>query len=177
MKRFATIAATALFGTCIGFAGGCTESAPKGRPAQVEAAGSPHDHGEHAHPSTGPHSGTLIELGKEEYHAELVHDDAAGTVTIYILGPDAQEEVAIDAKVVRINVRHDARGAQFELAAAPQARDEAGQASRFVSQDKALGEALDQEGAQARLVMEIDGKSFTGAVEHDHEHGGHEHKE
>ena len=27
----------------------------------------------HAHPSEGPHGGDLIELGNEEYHAELVH--------------------------------------------------------------------------------------------------------
>lgn len=174
MRRFATIAATALLGTCIGFAGGCTESAPKAKPANVESTGGGQDHAEHAHPSTGPHSGTLIELGKEEYHAELVHDANASTVTIYILGHDAQKAVAIDAKEIRINIRHDAEGAQFELAAAPQDGDEAGQASRFVSHDKALGEALDQEGAQARLVVEIDGKSFTGAIEHDHDHGGHE---
>ncbi len=34
-----------------------------------------HDHGEegHAHPSEGPHGGDLIELGNEEYHAELIH--------------------------------------------------------------------------------------------------------
>lgn len=174
MRRFATIAATALLGTCIGFAGGCTESAPKTEPKKVESTSGAHDHAEHAHPSTGPHSGALIELGKEEYHAELVHDANAGTVTIYILGHDAQEAVTIDAKEIRINIRHDAEGAQFELAAAPQDGDEAGQASRFVSHDKALGEALDQEGAQARLVVEIDGKSFTGAIEHDHDHGGHE---
>lgn len=30
-------------------------------------------HAGHAHPSHGPHGGDLIELGNEEYHAELVH--------------------------------------------------------------------------------------------------------
>jgi hypothetical protein len=45
-------------------------------------------HAGHAHPSHGPHGGDLIELGNEEYHAELVHphghdddahhEDAAG---------------------------------------------------------------------------------------------------
>lgn len=33
-------------------------------------------HAGHAHPSHGPHSGDLIELGNEEYHAELVHPHA-----------------------------------------------------------------------------------------------------
>ncbi|MCE2751496.1 MAG: hypothetical protein LW720_06355 [Pirellula sp.] len=36
----------------------------------------------HAHPSEGPHHGSLVELGKEEFHAELVHDSKS--VTIYI---------------------------------------------------------------------------------------------
>ena len=40
-----------------------------GPPATVEAG--------HAHPSEGPHGGSLIELGNEEYHAELVHDEQA----------------------------------------------------------------------------------------------------
>ncbi len=30
-------------------------------------------HAGHAHPTHGPHGGDLIELGNEEYHAELVH--------------------------------------------------------------------------------------------------------
>ncbi|MDA1165948.1 MAG: hypothetical protein O3B13_22860 [Planctomycetota bacterium] len=32
-------------------------------------------HAAHAHPSEGPHGGDLIELGNEEYHAELVHPE------------------------------------------------------------------------------------------------------
>ena len=31
------------------------------------------DHAGHAHPTEGPHGGDLIELGNEEYHAELIH--------------------------------------------------------------------------------------------------------
>lgn len=33
------------------------------------------DHAGHAHPTEGPHGGDLIELGNEEYHAELVHPE------------------------------------------------------------------------------------------------------
>ncbi len=46
----------------------------------------------HSHPTEGPHHGTLIELGKEEYHAELVHDDKM--VTIYILDSAAKKGCA-----------------------------------------------------------------------------------
>jgi len=164
------------------FGAGCSET-PKGNTAGKETAakksGDAHDHDEHAHASTGPHGGPIIELGKEDYHAELVHDEGAGTVTVYLLDHEAKGAVAIDAKEVRINLKHDGKGEQFKLAASPQEGDEADKSSRFVSEDKHLGEDLDHEAAEARLVVEIDGKSYTGKIAHQHDHdreeGGHKH--
>lgn len=185
MKAIVTLAIMALVGTCLSFTGGCSKSPPQGKsadpPSNAKQSGaSGHNHEEHAHPSTGPHDGHLIELGKEEYHAELVHDDDAGTVTIYILDHDAKDAVAIDAKELRINLKHDGKGEQFKLAAAPQDGDEKGKASRFVSRDKELSEDLDHAGAEARLVVEIGGKSYTGEIKHDqdgHDHDERKHKE
>jgi hypothetical protein len=56
---------------------GCAEPSGDGQFSEV----SEHDneqpnedpHAGHAHPSHGPHGGDLIELGNEEYHAELIH--------------------------------------------------------------------------------------------------------
>ena len=59
----------------------------------------------HAHPTEGPHHGALIELGKEDYHAELVHEDATDTVTIYILDSSATKPVPIAAKQLTLNMR------------------------------------------------------------------------
>ena len=59
----------------------------------------------HSHPSEGPHHGTLVELGKEEFHAELVHD--AKSVVIYILDSVAKNAVPIDASEVIVNLLHD----------------------------------------------------------------------
>ena len=53
-----------------------------------------HDHG-HGH---GPHEGELIELGEEEFHAEVVFDEKENKVVLYLLGPDAKATVAIEAK-------------------------------------------------------------------------------
>jgi len=130
------------------------------------------DHG-HDHPSEGPHHGALIELGKEAYHAELVHDEKSGSVTIYILDDAAAKSVPIKAKSVLINAKHDGKGQQFTLAASPEANDPEGQASRFSTQDKAVGELLEEHDVEARLVLEIDGKSYSGAIpahDHDHDH-------
>lgn len=131
------------------------------------------EHG-HDHPSEGPHHGSLIELGKEAYHAELVHDEKTGSVTIYILDGTAKKSVPIKAESVLINVKHAGKGEQFTLAASPDSSDPAGQSSRFSTQKKTLGELLDEEGTTARLVLEIDGKSYNGEVhahDHDHDHG------
>src|SRR4051812_6832788 len=37
---------------------------------------------EHQHAATGPKGGVIVELGEEELHAELLHDDEVGIVTI-----------------------------------------------------------------------------------------------
>jgi hypothetical protein len=172
MKTSASFALIAAAGLALG--GGCAE-ATKEKPAggQTAAAGHDekgHDHAEHEHSSTGPHGGHVIELGKEDYHAELIHDDDAGTVTIYVLDHEAKSPVAIEAKEVTINIKHEGKGEQFKLAAAPQDGEKDDRSSRFVSKDKELGEDLDHAGAEARLVLEINGKSYTGAIEHDHDH-------
>ncbi|WP_339744139.1 hypothetical protein [uncultured Rubinisphaera sp.] len=134
-----------------------------------------HDHGDHAHPSEGPHHGSLIELGNEEYHAELVHDDEAGTVTIYVLNAAATEAVPIEATEVTINAKHDGTPEQFKLAATPDANDPEGKSSKFVSSDAELAAHLDEEGAEPTLVLMINGKSFRGTVAHDHDDHDHDH--
>ncbi|MCO6042729.1 hypothetical protein NG895_02305 [Aeoliella sp. ICT_H6.2] len=144
--------------------GGVETSAP---PATVDA---------HNHPTEGPHHGSLIELGNEEYHAELVHDEQSGSVTIYVLDSAAKASVPIDAKELTINLSHDGQAEQFTLTADPDSGDPQGMASRFVSSDAELAEELDHDHAEAQLVLNIDGKQYRGAVHHDHEgHDDHDH--
>ncbi len=156
---------------------GCSNDTATG----PETAGPPdtvdsHDaHEGHAHPSEGPHHGDLIELGNEEYHAEILHDEDAGTVTIYVLNGAATEQVPIAATNVTINVKHDGKPEQFMLAASPDTNDPQGKSSRFVSKDKELAHHLDEEGAEPRLVLSINGKSYRGTIAHDHDHEGHAH--
>ena len=95
---------------------GCSESAPPAvPPAPAEpTAKTP---AEHAHPDEGPHGGSLVELGDEKYHAELLHDDDKGTVTIYLLDGAAKNAVLTDAKEITFNVKHAKEAEQFQLAA------------------------------------------------------------
>lgn len=154
-----------------GAGGNGVSSAPALPPDSVDLG-----HDDHDHPSEGPHHGHLIELGDEEYHVEFVHDEKAGTVTIYILDGAAKEAVPIEATEIAINLKHAGKGEQFKLAASPDQGDPEGKSSRFVSNDEKLGEDLEHEDAEAQLVLKINGKSYRGKIEHDHDHGDHDHK-
>lgn len=167
---------TAFIGCSIALLAGCGEIREGGLPASAPAETAPSATADvHNHPSEGPHHGGLIELGNEEYHAELVHDEAAGTVTIYLLDSAAKAAVPINAKELQINLSHDGKAEQFNLAASPDSSDPAGKASRYVSSDAKLAELLDLEGVEAQLVVSIGEKQYRGAIEHDHEHEGHNH--
>ncbi len=134
------------------------------------------EHDEHAHESVGPHGGVIIELG--EYHAELVHDDAASTVTVYVLDGAMEQSVPVDAKEAMINITREGRGEQFPLAADPLEGEEEGWSSRFVSSEAELGEELDHPGVAAVFVVSINGKQHRGLIEHEHDHDhdhGHDH--
>lgn len=129
----------------------------------------------HNHPTEGPHHGDLVELGNEEYHAEIVHGDG-GQVTVYILDSQAAAAVPIDASEVVINLSHDGQAEQFKLPAAADANDPAGKSSRYTLTDEELASDLDAEGTAAKVVITIDGKPFSGKIEHQHEGAnGHEH--
>lgn len=132
-------------------------------------------HDEHAHPSEGPHHGDLVELGNEDYHAEVVHGEA-GSVTVYILDSAAKTEVPIDATELMINVSHDGKAEQFKLVAERQETDPEGKSSRFSLKDEELAGDLDAADASAKLVVTIDGKSYSGKIEHHHE-GEHKHED
>ncbi len=124
----------------------------------------------HAHPSKGPHKGSLIELGEEEYHAEIVHDEEAGSVTVYLLGSDAKTVVATEAKDVAVNAKVKGKAVQLKLKASPQKGDKTGTSSRFASKSKELMELLDDHDVKPILRVAIAGKTFNGKIEHDHDH-------
>lgn len=134
-----------------------------------------HSDHDHAHPSEGPHHGDLVELGNEEYHAEIVHDDDRNILEVYILDGSATKEVAISASELTINLTHDGAPEQFTLTAKGVDGDSTGKSSCFVSTDAELLHHLDEEDTHPRLVVKIDGKSFRGEIVHSHEGHDHDH--
>lgn len=130
----------------------------------------------HDHPSEGPHHGSLVELGSDEYHAEVVHDDKAHKVTIYLLDDKAKGAVPVAEKDLKINVVLAGAASQHVLPAVPLDGETDGKSSRFELADEKLCDALCAEGVDARLKVTIGGKPYDGKIgAHAHE-GEHEHE-
>lgn len=130
----------------------------------------------HAHPTVGPHKGALVELGNEEYHAEVTHDDKNGSVSVYLLGSDAKQVVATESPEAAINVKLHGKPMQIKLKATPQKGDPAGKTSCYSAVSKDLVHALDHADSVPQLRVSIAGKTYTGkiAAQHDHDHD-HDH--
>ncbi|MEW4491046.1 hypothetical protein AB1L42_23410 [Thalassoglobus sp. JC818] len=125
-------------------------------------------HSEHDHGTEGPHHGSLIELGSGNFHAEIVHDDQS--VTIYILDGQALNSYPIEAADLTINIKIDGQPEQFSLVANPDTDDPEGKSSRFKVEESRLATSLDEESADPRLVVTIDGKPYRGVIAHSHDH-------
>jgi hypothetical protein len=165
---------------------GCNSS-PSGPPPAITPVevhehghGHDHDHG-HAHESFGPNGGHLVEFQSEDYHAEWLHDDESGQLTVFILDRTAKVLAPITAQHITIEKKIGDKTERYELRAA-QPSDNSSKAAKFETVDKPLIEALKSagQGVDAKLLVEIEGQTFEGKFEHHdhgHDHGhGHGHK-
>ncbi len=159
---------------CLVGLGGCGQE--EGDSADAGAAADAHDHG-----VEGPHGGHIIELGTEDYHAELTHDEEANRVGVYMLGGDAKTAAPIEAESVTINVSVDGEPAQYVLPAAPHPATVEVKGAYFELLSEPLHEVVsghsDAPNTHARLNVTIDGKPYVGLIEteeHDHDHD-HDH--
>ncbi len=129
----------------------------------------------HQHPEHGPHNGELIELGKEEFHAELVVDEAKKQMVIYLLEKDAKTNVAIETPFLSVNVLLAGKPMQIQLKATPQATDPKGQSSCFAAVSNDLFNALHSAKADPKLALRIRNKAYVAKITHSHDHSGHNH--
>lgn len=150
---------------------GCVrQTADKTVPVKEE--GHDHDHG-HDH-EAGPHGGDLIELGEEEYHAELAHDEESSEVTVYLLDGEGKKNVAIPLSELVLKVTANKNDTSYTLPAVPEEGEQDGISSRFKITSKELIGLLEHE-AVITLTVSIDGKEFTGKMEHSAHHHDHHH--
>ncbi len=116
------------------------------------------------HAEVGPHKGTLIELGEEEYHAELVNDEKTHTATIYLLDGEVKQYVPIEAKDIAITLKHDGKPESFKLKAVPQKTDPAGLSSMFSLKDRELVHDLCRKTSEPRLLLKIKGNPYSAKI-------------
>ena len=116
----------------------------------------PQHHGGHGdHPDTGAHGGPLVEVGDHEAHLEILHDGAAGTLTVYALDGEARNAVELD-EAPGLNLKVDGAPLQLTMTAT--------NGGFTVSHDALKSEP------EGRVVVKIGGTSHQVEIEHD-DHG------
>ncbi len=133
-------------------------------PKGVKVQDQPHEH-EH-----GPHGGHLVELGEEEYHAEIVFDEKAHRIIIYILDSTAKKPSPIDAKELTLKLAIDGKTESFAVGAVPQASEPQGKSSKFELAGNAdiKSHIKDEEDLKGSVNVTIGGKSYSGPIKHEH---------
>lgn len=165
--------AVTVFALVLGLAGCADEAVEQMPPADVHGAADEHGHAT-AHPTEGPRGGHLIELGDEQYHVELLHDEASHTVTVHLLDAAGKEPVATDQPQIVLQLFQDGQFVDYALAAVP---GNAGGASEFRLVDEKLVDALlHSPEVRGRMRVTIGGNEFTGMIDHDAHADGHSHE-
>ena len=133
------------------------------------------DHAEHDHAAHGPHEGGLLEVGKEEFHVELIVDETKKQMVIYLLDKEVKTYVAIDTPFVAVNLMVNGKPAQVKLKPMPQETDQKGFSSCFAIASPELIDALHAPKADAKLALKIGKKAYSVPLVHNHDHAGHDH--
>lgn len=128
-----------------------------------------------AHAAHGPHGGELLEIGKEEFHAELVIDEGKKQMVVYLLEADAKTRLAIEEPHLMVNLLLTGKPMQVKLKAIPQEADAKGFSSCFGAVSSELVDALHATKADPKLSTRIRNKSYVTKIVHKHDHAGHSH--
>ena len=174
MTRFAFVACTAIGVACGAI--GCNNASEYKKVSEVKTAAPVDDHD---HGAKGPHGGGIVELGEDEYHAEVVVDHDSHAVIVYVLGKDAKTAEAVGA--AEITITPEGKDA-LTLKAAPQPGDAEGKSSKFaVEDDGAVHTFMDAGFIHGDLRITIGDKPYVGHIDyhlddHDHDHSHDEKK-
>jgi phage baseplate assembly protein gpV len=116
------------------------------------------ENAEKAHEHVAPHGGELLELGDEQGHVELVHDDEAGKITMYIYGSETSKPISVEKPSVTIQQKD---GTAIELTMVAQDAKADGTAHTWVGEHAAVKvEPLD-----GRVRLKIAGKQYQSPLE------------
>jgi YHS domain-containing protein len=123
------------FGIVLGFASlalfvaGCAQRASQDVEAKDSSAA--RAEGGHGH-KPGQHGGTIVEIGRDNYHAEAVFGEG-GLVRLYLLAKDEAriQEVDLQTLAAYARAEGDVKGTEFKLEPKPRPDDGKGKTSVF----------------------------------------------
>ncbi len=149
---------------------GCTPSEPAARPFtphdDVTNIAPPEAHQEH-----GPNGGHIVELGEEEFHAEVAMDKAR-KLTVYLLDGEVKHAKPVENGTLQIATQVDGKEVVLDLVAAPLDTEKDGHCSRFeLAADKVPGAVMDIEGLTGDLSLKFGDKSLKSSLTESHDHG------
>jgi hypothetical protein len=108
------------------------------------------------HEHHAPHKGTLVELGEEFAHLELVLNPQTGTLTAFVLDGEAEQSVRIAQPAIELALRLPGSGKDLALALPavqnPLTGEAVGQTSQFQLQHEALKGATRFSGTVKRVT-------------------------
>jgi len=129
----------------------------------------------HAHDAHGPNNGDLLEIGRGEYHAELVVDEESNQVVVYLLDSTLKSYISIDSTYLVVNFKVGNKPVQVKMLPVPQDADTKHLSSRFSLISPELFAALHDSKSDAKLSLRIGKKSYVSKFAHNHDHTGHNH--
>ena len=138
LRKFGVFAALCLAAASVALYVGCSSSPPDSpsaagtsQPQKATEPGAGKD-GEHAH-KPGGHGGIIVEIGRDNYHAEAVFEKG-GTLKVYLLGKDEARVQEVESQVLTGYAKPDggAEATPFTLRPVPQPGDTDGKTSQFV---------------------------------------------
>ena len=130
---------------------------------------------EHEHGAKGPHGGSVVELGAEEFHAEVLVDHDSHAVRVHMLGKDAKTAEAVGATDLTIT---PGGKPALTLKATPLKTDGDGKASVFeLIDDDVVHALLDAKFIHGQLRITIVGKPYSGEVDYHLDGAPHDHKD
>lgn len=121
---------------------------PNLAPAPVVKANEAKKAEEHGH-KPGAHGGIIVEIGRDNYHAEAVFEKG-GLLKLFMLGKDEAKIVDVESQTLKAYVKEEAgaEAVEMDLQPVPRPGDKSGRTSQFVG----------------KLPVDLAGKALTVTI-------------
>jgi hypothetical protein len=118
-------------------------------------------------PTVGTHGGRIVALGAKEYHVEVAHDPAVGTVSFFLLDASGKKRAPISAFEIVVNTKVGVASTEHKIFSQPQREDTGGLTSRFVATDKKVVDAIMAPGTEVEIVITSGDKKLNGTLKNE----------